>query len=197
MYYDLSDCAVSVADHDVRIGWSETVEAFLAHDATAADRLAKILVADPDFALAHAVNGLMLITLARSDLVPIAADCLKRARLATSNRAVTSREGIFVHALEQWLLDSPRRAAALLEESVADHPFDALAIKLAHTLRFMLGDQAQMLSVLQRAAPKFGQHHPLAGFVNGCFAFALEEQGNYSEAEHVGRVGPARGYPCP
>lgn len=187
MYCDLSGYTISVATDDVRIGWNEALEAVLAHDATAAERLAKTLMADPDFALAHAVNGMMLLALARADLVPVAADCLKKARLAMSNRCTTRREGMFVRALEQWLLESPRRAAVLLEEGIADYPLDVLAIKLAHMLRFMLGDQAQMLTVLQRAAPEFGRSHPLAGFVYGCLAFALEEQGNYAEAEYAGR----------
>jgi hypothetical protein len=188
MFYDLAGYPVSVADEDTHLAWNEIVEAVLAHDATAADRIYKTLVADPNFALAHAVNGLMILALARSDLVPAAATCLDKARQAKLNRAITSREDMFLQALEQWLLEAPRKSAIVLERILADYPLDALAIKLAHTLRFMLGDQAQMLSVLQRVAPAFGQYHPFAGFINGCLAFALEERGLYSDAEYTGRL---------
>ena len=188
MYYDLSGYVVSVAGDDIRIAWNETVEAVLAHDATAADRLVKTLTADPNFALAHAVNGLMLLTLARAELVPAAVGCHDKARLAKSNRAITMREDLYLQALEQWLLDAPRRAAVVLEEILMEDPLDMLAIKLAHMLRFVLGEQAQTLAVLQRVAPAFGRHHPFAGFVNGCLAFALEERGLYSDAEHAGRL---------
>ena len=188
MYYDLSGYAVSVEGDDIRIAWNETVEAVLAHDVTAADRIAKTLMADPNFALAHAVNGLMLLTLARADLVPAAVHCLNNARLAKSNRAITRREDRFLQALERWLMDAPRQAAVVLEESLEEHPLDALVVKFAQMLRFMLGDQAQMLAVSQRVAPAFGRHHPFSGFVNGCLAFALEEGGHYTEAEHAGRL---------
>jgi hypothetical protein len=70
---------------------------------------------------------------------------------------------------------------------LAFHPRDVLALKLSHGIRFMLGDQGEMLACLERVAPHFGDSHPLAGFVAGCHAFALEERGFYAEAEHRGR----------
>lgn len=188
MYDDLSGYAVSVAGDEVRVAWNETVEAILSHDASAADRVARMLVLDPDFALAHAVNGLMLLSLARVDLVSAAIACMDEAWRAQSNRDISKRESMFLQALEQWILDAPRRAAAILESILTAYPCDMLAIKLAHMLRFTLGDQAQMLVTLQRVVPAFGEHHPYAGYAQGCLAFALEERHLYAEAECAGRL---------
>lgn len=186
MHCDVSGYAISVANNQARTAWDNAVEAILAHDALAPALLADTLAIDPGFALAHAATGLILLTLARADLLPTATDCLRSAEMARSARGTTPREELYLKALRHWLRDAPRSAAFMLEDVLTDHPLDALALKLSHTLRFMLGDQAQMLVPLQRVASAFDRSHPFAGFVQGCLAFALEERGFYSEAEEAG-----------
>ncbi|QEL27148.1 tetratricopeptide repeat protein (plasmid) [Bosea sp. F3-2] len=186
-HHDLSGDSITVANDIARLAWNDTLEALLAHAAATPDHLACTLAADSDFALAHAAKGLMLLSLARSELVAPARDCLARARAAALLRPVTRRETMVIEALALWLEDAPRRAAERLEAILLAHPFDVLALKLSHGVRFMLGDQAEMLATLRRVAPGFGESHPLAGFVHGCHAFALEEQGFYAEAERAGR----------
>ncbi|WID95141.1 tetratricopeptide repeat protein [Bosea vestrisii] len=187
MYYDLSGDVVTVASDAARLAWNDTLEALLAHAATAPEHLARTFEADPDFALAHAAKGLMLLSLARPELLGAARDCLARARASAAQRPVTRRERMVAEALALWLADAPRQAANRLEMILEAHPFDVLALKLAHGLRFMLGDQPEMLASLRRVMSGFSESHPLAGYVNGCYAFALEEQGFYAEAERAGR----------
>ena len=186
-HHDLSGDRITVANDAARLAWNDTLEALLAHAAATPDHLARTLAADPDFALGHAAKGLMLLSLARTELLGPARDCLAQARASAAQRPITRRETMVGEALAFWLDDAPRRAAERLEAILLAHPFDVLALKLSHGIRFMLGDQAQMLSTLRRVAPGFGEHHPLAGYVHGCHAFALEEQGFYAEAERAGR----------
>ncbi len=187
MVHDLSGDAISVANDAARLAWNDTLEAVLAHAAAAPQHLADTLAADPGFALAHAAKGLMLLTLARPELIGAARDCLAQARRAIAERPATPRETRFVDALATWLDDKPRQAARTLEAVLAGHPQDVLALKLSHGIRFMLGDQSEMLSCLRRVMPRFPSAHPLAGYVSGCYAFALEERGFYREAEAAGR----------
>ncbi|WP_336812012.1 tetratricopeptide repeat protein [Bosea sp. MMO-172] len=187
VHHDLSSDRITVASDAARLAWNDTLEALMAHAAATPEHLARTLAADSDFALAHAAKGLMLLSLARGELVAPARDCLGKARAATLLRPVTRREAMVMEALAFWLDDQPRRAAERLEAILLAHPFDVLALKLSHGLRFMLGDQAEMLAMLNRFAPAFGERHPLAGFVHGCHAFALEERGFYAQAEHAGR----------
>lgn len=187
MYHDLSGDRVTVANDTARLAWNDTLEALLAHAAATPEHLARTLGADPDFALAHAAKGLMLLSLARPELLGAARDCLAKARATDMLRPVTRRERMVTEALALWLADAPRQAAQRLEAIIESHPFDVLALKLSHGLRFMLGDQPEMLASLRRVVPGFGEAHPLAGYVHGCYAFALEEQGFYSEAERAGR----------
>lgn len=187
MFFDLCGHRIAVANDAARLAWDETIEAVLAHAAAAPEHLGRTLAADPGFALAHAAKGLMLLSLARAELVGAARDCLAQSRRALAERPVTTRETAFVEALAQWLDDRPRRAARALEAVLADHPRDVLALKLSHGIRFMLGDQGEMLSCLRRVVPHFPAGHRLSGYVSGCYAFALEERGFYREAEAAGR----------
>ena len=66
-------------------------------------------------------------------------------------------------------------------------PGDALALKLAHAIRFMLGQCFAMRESLEAALDAYTEDHPFAGYVTGCHAFALEETGDYSAAERQGR----------
>lgn len=187
MFHDLSGEPISVANDQARLAWNDTLEAVLAHAAAAPEHLAATLAADPGFALAHAAKGLMLLTLARPELTGPARDCLGFARTSLAARPATRREAGFGEALSFWLAGKPRRAAQRLEAILLDHPRDVLALKLSHGIRFMLGDQSEMLSSLRRVMPLFAPDHPLAGYVSGCYAFALEERGFYGEAESAGR----------
>ncbi|MDX3808011.1 tetratricopeptide repeat protein [Bosea thiooxidans] len=187
MFHDLSGDRISVGNDAARLAWNETLEAVMAHAAATPEHLARTLAADPKFAMAYAAKGLMLLSLARSELVAAAQDCLRSARAAMAVRPVTPREAAVVEALDLWLTERPRLAALKLESMLSAYPRDVLALKLSHGIRFMLGDQGEMLACLERVAPHFGEGHPLAGFVAGCHAFALEERGYYVRAEHCGR----------
>ena len=152
MFFDCCGHRIAVANDEARLAWDATLEAVLAHAAAAPEHLGRTLAADPRFALAHAAKGLMLLSLARAELVGTARDCLAQARRAIAERPVTTRETAFVEALAQWLEDRPRRAARALEAVLEEHPRDVLALKLSHGIRFMLGDQGEMLACLRRNA---------------------------------------------
>lgn len=187
IYHDLSGDRVTLANDVAHSAWNDMLEAVMAHAATAPQCLARVLGADPGFALAHAVKGLMLLSLARAELLGPARDCLASACSAARLRPVTRREQMVIEALALWLDEAPRKAAERLEAILLVHPRDALALKLSHGIRFMLGDQREMLATLHRFAPGYDDSHPLAGYVAGCYAFALEERGFYADAERTGR----------
>jgi len=63
-----------------------------------------------------------------------------------------------------------------LDESLRTHPEDALALKLVQAVRFVLGDAMGMRSSIESVLPAYATHE-FAPYVNGCYAFALEETG--------------------
>lgn len=167
--------------------WNATIEAVLAHARSAPDELARTLEADPLFAQGHAARGLMLLTLARAELVAQARSCLETARACAVQRPPMPREALYLAALEAWLGGDPLRAAERLEQAQAISPRDVLAFKLAQAIRFMCGDVQGMARSGARAVATFSDGSTTAGYVRGCQAFALEETGRYGEAEAMGR----------
>ena len=192
MHRDIAGQTVTLSGADALAAWNAAVEGQLAHAADTPRHLARALDLDPHFALGHAARGLMLLTLARADMEPAIEAALAAARAALAQRPASPRETVFVAALSDWAEQSaPRRAAQRLEASLLTRPNDAVALKFAHAIRFMLGDRAAMLASLARAAPAYDDRHPLAGYVRGCLAFALEEQGEFAAAERAGRAAVA------
>ena len=166
--------------------WRRTVLGFLAHDAEVPDHLAATLAADPRFAMAQAARGLFLLLLGRPELVPGARDALAAAR---AGEPPSPREAAYVDALADWLGGRPSGAVARMEAVLAAAPGDALAMKLDHAIRFVLGDAGGMRASLEGIAGAYGADHPAAGYFQGCRAFSLEETGEYAAAERAGRAG--------
>ncbi len=166
--------------------WNGTLRGFLSHAATTPDRMAETLALAPDFALAHACKGLFCLLLARRELVGTAEDCLDRIKDRVET--LTQREALYVKALDMWLQGQPSGAAWCMEDVLAHHPEDALAMKLGQSIRFVLGDAGGMRRSLERIAPAWGDDHPMRGYLDGCTAFALEEAGEYDAAEAHGRA---------
>lgn len=184
MLTDAYGSAISVDAQPTAEAWDRLQHAFLSHGASLPRHLADTLDRSPDFALAHAVKGLMLLLLGRGELVVEARSALVRARAGS---AETERERTYVRALADWLDGWPSRAATRLETLLVAHPRDALAMKLSHSIRFILGQPAQMAATLGRLAPTYAAEHPARGYFLGCRAFAFEETGDYRRAEALGR----------
>ncbi|MEE3101260.1 MAG: tetratricopeptide repeat protein, partial [Pseudomonadota bacterium] len=156
------------------------------------DLLGAVLARAPGFAMGHAAHGLMMLLLARAELVPAAEADLAAALAAAEQGGATARERAYVEALAEFLAGRPSAAAARLARTARAHPGEALAAKLAQSILFVLGDAAGMRRTAEAAlAPEagLGPDHPLHGYVLGQAAFAREETGDYAAAEAAGRAG--------
>ena len=76
---------------------------------------------------------------------------------------------------------------AEMEAVLAKAPCDALAMKLSHAIRFILGDATGMRRSIEALLPAYDLDHPARGYLLGCHAFTLEETGDYEHAEIAGR----------
>ncbi|MBD0864390.1 MAG: tetratricopeptide repeat protein [Rhodobacteraceae bacterium] len=167
--------------------WNATMLAFLAHAAATPRHLGEVLTAEPGFALGHAVKGMFYILLGRRELMQTARTALADAKSAAANATITAREQKFVDALDVWMQGYPGTAANLLAGILQKHPEDSLAMKLEHATRFVLGDIAGMRRSIETVLPAYQPDHAGRGYLLGCYAFALEETGDYARAEIAGR----------
>lgn len=187
MNHDTFGQQTSIERPDTLADWNAAMLGFLAHAAVTPAHLMSVLEAEPGFALGHAVKGMFYLLLGRRELVAVAEADLAAARRAEAEGQATRRERLFVKALEVWLQGRPSQAVQVLEEVLRDHPVDALAMKLSHAIRFVLGDGAGMRRSVERVLPAYRADHPAHGYLLGCHAFTLEETGEYERAEIAGR----------
>ena len=167
--------------------WNAMQTAFLAHSAQTADLLAAVLRSEPGFALGHAVKGLLFLLLGRRELNDTAIASLDHARIAAKEGRITQRERHYIAGLSAWLDGRPSAAVAEMEAVLAKAPCDALAMKLSHAIRFILGDATGMRRSIEALLPAYDLDHPARGYLLGCHAFTLEETGDYEHAEIAGR----------
>ncbi len=180
MTHDFCGLAVALPP-DAAPAWDATVRGFLAHAAATPDHLAETLRRAPHFALGHAARGLFLMLLGRRELAAAARD----AHAAALAGAGDTRADLYVAALGDWLAGRPRAAADRMEAVLARWPADALAMKLAQAINFVMGRGSAMRASTDRLEPLW-REHPARGYLLGCRAFALEEGGDYAAALRAG-----------
>ncbi len=185
--HDSSGATTTIAGAPALAHWNETIVHVLSHAAAAPASLAATLEADPSFVLGHAVKGLMILTLARGELLADARGQLVIAGRLDRNAPVSPRERLYIAALEHWLGQRPDLAAASLDDAIRIDRHDVLAAKLAHAIRFMIGDLRGMLQGAEEHVGLHGVASPHSGYLIGCLAFAHEENGNCEQAERLGR----------
>ncbi|MDA9865123.1 tetratricopeptide repeat protein [bacterium] len=189
MTQDIFGQTTSLAAGPALDSWNKTQLAFLAHGASTPVHLGEVLAAEPNFALGNAVKGMFYVLLGRKELTETAREALAIARAAAQNDPVSEREQHFIDALDMWLTGQPRLALTHFEALMAANPADVLAMKLDHATRFILGDSAGMRRMIEKVIPAYTSDHIGRGYMMGCYAFALEETGDYHRAQSVGREG--------
>ncbi len=189
MHFDICQSPVSLETSDAVSSWNEMVLAFLAHGTATPTHLAAVLSAEPQFAMGHAARGLFSLMMGRAELVQTARDAHRDASAALREGGSTSRDMLWVNALQHWLDGHPSGAIAAMEEVLRLHPSDTLSAKVSHAIRFILGDATGMRQSVERVLDAHGPDHLCRGYVLGCHAFTLEETGEYEAAEIAGRQG--------
>ena len=152
------------------------------------DNLTRALELEPDLVSAWALRSVGTATLARHETLVAARRDAEAAAAALSRvGGGTQGERILVEAARLTSSGRWNDAATALEWYLDDEPRDLLALKMAHGLRFMIGQPKAMLDTTTRALRKWGESDPGYGFVLGFHAFGLEEIGQYAIAEAIGR----------
>lgn len=189
MMFDVTGSQVALPTPAALEDWNATIRCFLAHSPATPVHLGAVLEAAPGFALGHAVKGLFCVLLGRREMFATARE---EALIATSALAMGDddrRARHMIGALHAMLLRQPVKAIAEIEQILMANPADTLAAKLSHAIRFLIGDAAGMRRSVERVLTAHGSDHPLRGYLLGCHAFALEETGDYAEAERAGLEG--------
>jgi hypothetical protein len=96
---------------------------------------------------------------------------------------LAERETHHLNAARAWSAGHWEQATRALERALLAHPRDLLALKVAQDLYFFLGRRLDLRDVAARVLPAWPPGEPGWGYVQGIYAFGLEENAAYRDAE--------------
>jgi tetratricopeptide (TPR) repeat protein len=165
----------------------EAIEAYAGARTDTRARLDAALTADADFTLAHCLDGYLRMLSSKLEGTEQARRAVVRARETAFGQRPSARELLHVDALDAWSRGDMRGAVDHWIAILREHPLDLLAIKVSQFVLSYLGESEGMRDLLGEVLSFWDAAMPGYGFVLGCFAYGLEEAGDYANAERVGR----------
>ena len=155
--------------------------------ALAGDPIAKAdaaVAADDGLVLGHVYRAYLALYGTTPEGIAAAAEILK-----TVDEAVMGeREAHHLRAARSWAEGDWEAATRSLERALLCHPRDLLALKVAQDLYFFLGNRLELRDVAARVLPAWPRDLPGWGYVQGIYAFGLEENADYRQAESRARA---------
>ncbi len=185
MYQDQRGLTISASGDAGAAAYDHLITGYLTYRADTGDRMAALLEADPDFALAHCMKGYLSMLAFKQASVPQALESARRAQALAEG--ATRRERDHIAALFAWAEGDLDRAIEQWEAILRRHPLDTVAFRLAHFVNFWLGRPNDMVASVDRILPAWTRDTPGFSMVLACHSFAHEEAGNYAVAEPSGR----------
>jgi tetratricopeptide (TPR) repeat protein len=93
------------------------------------------------------------------------------------------REVLHLRVARFWASGQWDQAVRSLERALLHDSHDLLALKVAQDLYFFLGESAELQGVVARVLRAWSADMDGWGYIQGMFAFGLEENGDYAKAE--------------
>jgi len=158
---------------------NNAVECLLALAGDPARLAEEAAAAAPDMALARIFRAYLSLYGTTADSVAEAAKIVSEIPPPPAG----SREAAHLQAARAWSAGDWPGATRALERALILSPRDALALKVAQDLYFFLGSRLDLRDVAARVLPAWPQELPGWGYVQGIYAFGLEENGDYRQAQ--------------
>jgi hypothetical protein len=187
MYFDSRGLAVTASDSSSVEHLDAAVVSYLGARRDTSRRVETLLENDPDCLLAYCLHGYLSMHAGKLGSVIAAREVHSRAVQIAAVRSITQREKLHIDALESWIVGDLERALGGWEAILHESPLDVLALRLAQFMTSYLGKSAAIRDSVSRVFPAWSESIPGYGFVLGCYAYGLEETGDYALAETFGR----------
>lgn len=188
MYCDSQGLAVTASSAQSVDLLDDAVMCYLGARKTTAAQVDALLARDGDLVLGLCVKGYLLMHSTRRESARQAERLAAKAEVLAGQNGASQRERMHIEALRAWTQGDLTKAVQLFEAVLADHPRDILALRIAQFITSYLGDSNGIRDSVARAFPYWEPNVPGYGFVLGCYAYGLEEAGDYAMAERAGRA---------
>src|SRR6201986_2452014 len=141
------------------------------------------VAADDSLVLGHIYRAYLQLYGTTPEGVAAAGEILKRLDEAVMGE----RELHHLRAARHWTEGDWEATTRSLERALLCHPRDLLALKVAQDLYFFLGNRLELRDTAARVLPAWPRELPGWGYVQGIYAFGLEENADYRQAESRAR----------
>ena len=158
MHLDNRGLPLSTASAKAAAAFDHLITGYLTQRADTPARLAVLLEADPDFALAHCMKGYFAMLGFKQATIPAAVQLARTAQSLAAD--ATPRERSHIAALTAWSEGELDRAIALWESILRTLPHDVVAFRLAHFVNFWLGRPQDMVASVERVIPAWSEDVP-------------------------------------
>ena len=162
---------------------STALELMLTHRGDPSLEVERALSADPDCAPAHCLRLALIVRADNAAGRPALAESATTIeRCGASNPARRHAA-----AARAWLAGDDALALERYAAIVVDHPCDIVALALAHALDFRLGRRRMLRDRIAQVLPEWDAKAPHCASLLAMYAFGLEENGQYRQAERAAR----------
>lgn len=141
------------------------------------------LEADSELIMAHCAKGYFQAFNTRWGISSGMHASLEEAELGLKTQGGTESEKRHTLALRALADGNLLETVRVWEEILLEQPRDALALRLAHSYYFILGDQLNLRDSMARAMHAWNESIPNYGYILGTYAFGLQENGDYRAGE--------------
>ena len=159
------------------------------------------VAADGGLVLGHILRAYFSLYRTSAEGVRAAEEIL--VPLEDAGGALGEREILHLRAARAWAGGDWEEAAHSLERALLHDSQDLLALKVAQDLYFFLGQTRDLQTVVTRVLRAWPAQKQGWGYVQGLYAFGLEENGDYAASRALRPRRPAPqsarrlGEPCP
>ncbi len=187
MYTDSRGLSVTASSRNAVEQLDLAIEAYLGARRDTMDRVERLLADDPECLLGYCLAGYLQMHTVKREAALGAKKSLSQAIGGIREARILPRERLHLLALEAWIGGDLLVALARWEAILTDYPRDILAIRLAQFMTSYMGDSQGICDSIDRILPEWDASVPGYSYLLGCYAYGLEESGNYSLAECTGR----------
>lgn len=156
------------------------------------DAGAAAVAVDQDCVLAKVFCAYLALMSTEEGAVAEARDALGGLHADDASAVLLPRERAHVAAAERWIDGDMSGAGELLGAISVEYPRDLLALSVGHQIDFFTGDAVTLRDRIGRAIGGWRPDDSQLGFVQGMYAFGLEETNLYGQSEEVGQAAVER-----
>jgi len=173
------------------VSWYDrAVDHLIRFQSEVADSAAAAVAADPGCAMARLFCAYLALMSTEESATAGAIDALDGLRASADD--LLPRERAHLAAAETWIAGDMASAGSLLANITVSYPRDLLALGVGHQIDFFTGDAVNLRDRIGRALGGWHSDDPQLGFLQGMYAFGLEECNLYQQSEEVGRAAVER-----